>query len=67
VITESAVTVLLDNALIRFAFRVVGGRLIPDQNAIDDFGSLAKQVILALVADYGAARPHIQKAQASTP
>jgi hypothetical protein len=67
VLTQSTDTVLLDNALIRFAFRVVGGRLIPEQKAIDDFGSLAKQVILAIVADYEAARPRIQQAQASTP
>lgn len=67
VITQSADTVLLDNALIRFAFRVVGGRLIPEEEAIDDLGSLAKQVILAIVADYQAARPEILQAQASTP
>jgi hypothetical protein len=57
VLTQTVDTVLLDNALIRFAFRIVGGRLIPDKAAITEFGTLVETVINALVVDYQAARP----------
>jgi hypothetical protein len=59
VLTQTADTVLLDNALIRFAFRIVGGRLIPEEAAIMEFGSLVETVITALIADYEAVRPRL--------
>ena len=59
VLTEAVDTVLLDNSLIRFAFRVVGGRLIPKQEAISDLGSLLEQLIVAMVTDYEAVRPEL--------
>ncbi len=67
VLKESTDTVLLDNSLIRFAFRVVGGRLIPNEKAIDEFGSLLEQVVGAAVKDYKHIRPQLLSRQASAP
>ncbi len=59
VLTQTVNTVLLDNALIRFAFRLVGGRLIPDEEAINEFGQLIEKGIDALIADYREVRPSL--------
>jgi hypothetical protein len=67
ILEESVDLVLLDNALIRFAFRVVGGRLIPEERAIDDFSSLMKKIITAVVDDYQKVRAQLAAAPSSTP
>jgi hypothetical protein len=67
VAVESFDTVLLDNSLIRFAFRVVGGRLIPDERALDEFGSLMEQVVGAMVTDYERVRPRVAATQVDGP
>ena len=67
VLSESIDTALLDNSLIRFAFRVVGGRLIPEPEAIAELGSLLEQLVLAMVTDYEAVRPELAGRQPSAP
>ena len=65
--TESVDTVLLDNGLVRFAFRVVGGRLIPEPEVIADLGSLVEQLVVAMVTDYETVRPELAGRQPSAP
>jgi hypothetical protein len=51
-----AASLLADNLIVRFAFRVVGGAVLPDDAALSELRDALKGVALAFADDY-ARRP----------
>ncbi len=45
-------TLLVDNGLVRFGAQIVGGRLVPDDRALEELGRLVSAGIGAVGADY---------------